>query len=250
MRISRSRRARRKPHSVEFATAGGMLTSRGGPSPPAAPLSVASSSEGVRSCPTLPHAGSFSFGRVLLLVVPLALVGVGREDVQRQPRATKPRPIWRHTMVSRLLGHGRVRRDAQQELQGRRRRSRRRRAGRRRQGTRPRGDQLLLRRLQRHRGRSGDVEGVPRRPGRRSSAARSNWSNTPTPDEQLRALKNGELHVTAFATGEAQGAVNEAGFVPAACFADKDGDYHYTMKIIVPADSEIKKRRATSRASG
>jgi phosphonate transport system substrate-binding protein len=34
--------------------------------------------------------------------------------------------------------------------------------------------------------------------------------------------------------------VNEAGFVPVACFADAEGDYHYKMKIIVPADSEIK----------
>jgi phosphonate transport system substrate-binding protein len=59
--------------------------------------------------------------------------------------------------------------------------------------------------------------------------------------EQMRALKAGELHVTAFATGETPEAVNEAGFVPAACFADADGNFSYTMKIIVPADSEIKK---------
>ncbi len=57
--------------------------------------------------------------------------------------------------------------------------------------------------------------------------------------EQLRALQDGKLHVTAFATGEVQAAVNDAGFVPLACFADKDGKYHYTMKIIVPADSKI-----------
>jgi phosphonate transport system substrate-binding protein len=59
------------------------------------------------------------------------------------------------------------------------------------------------------------------------------------PGEQLRALKDGELHLTGFGTGEVQRAVNEAGFVPLACFADKDGEYHYTMKIIVPADSKI-----------
>jgi phosphonate transport system substrate-binding protein len=58
-------------------------------------------------------------------------------------------------------------------------------------------------------------------------------------NEQLRALRDGELHVTAFGTGEVQSAVNDAGFVPLACFADKDGKYHYTMKIIVPADSKI-----------
>jgi phosphonate transport system substrate-binding protein len=59
-------------------------------------------------------------------------------------------------------------------------------------------------------------------------------------DEQMRALENGELHITAFATGEVQAAVNEAGFVPAACFAGKDDKFHYSMKIIVPADSDIK----------
>jgi len=60
-------------------------------------------------------------------------------------------------------------------------------------------------------------------------------------NEQLRALKDGELHLTAFGTGEVQSAVNDSGFVPLACFADKDGKYHYTMKIIVPADSKIEK---------
>jgi len=57
--------------------------------------------------------------------------------------------------------------------------------------------------------------------------------------EQLRALKDGNLHVTAFGTGEVEAAVNGAGFLPLACFADEDGQFHYTMKIIVPADSEI-----------
>jgi phosphonate transport system substrate-binding protein len=33
--------------------------------------------------------------------------------------------------------------------------------------------------------------------------------------------------------------VNEAGFVPTACFADEDGEYSYSMKIIVPADSDV-----------
>jgi phosphonate transport system substrate-binding protein len=59
-------------------------------------------------------------------------------------------------------------------------------------------------------------------------------------DEQMRALEDGKLHVTAFGTGEVQGAVNEAGFVPLACFANEDGEYSYKMVIIVPADSKIK----------
>jgi phosphonate transport system substrate-binding protein len=59
-------------------------------------------------------------------------------------------------------------------------------------------------------------------------------------DEQMRALEKGDLHITGFSTGEVQSAVNEAGFVPVACFADKDGNFQYTMKIIVPAGSDIK----------
>ncbi len=59
-------------------------------------------------------------------------------------------------------------------------------------------------------------------------------------NEQLRALKNGKLHVTAFGTGEVPSAVNEAGFVPIACSAGEDGKFQYSMKIIVPADSAIK----------
>jgi phosphonate transport system substrate-binding protein len=58
--------------------------------------------------------------------------------------------------------------------------------------------------------------------------------------EQMRALASGELHITAFGTGEVEGAVDSGGFVPVACAADQNGDYRYTMKIIVPADSAIK----------
>jgi phosphonate transport system substrate-binding protein len=60
-------------------------------------------------------------------------------------------------------------------------------------------------------------------------------------DEQMRALKSGDLHITAFSTGETPTAVNGAGFIPLVCAADQNGDYRITMKIIVPADSPIKK---------
>jgi phosphonate transport system substrate-binding protein len=59
--------------------------------------------------------------------------------------------------------------------------------------------------------------------------------------EQQRALKAGALHITAFGTGEVQGAVNGAGFIPLACFADQNGDYRYKMQIIVPTDSDVQK---------
>lgn len=60
-------------------------------------------------------------------------------------------------------------------------------------------------------------------------------------EEQKRALKAGELDVAAFGTGDVPSAVNEVGFAPVACLANKEGKYSYTMKVIVPADSEIKK---------
>ncbi len=70
-------------------------------------------------------------------------------------------------------------------------------------------------------------------------------------DEQMAALREAKLHLTAFGTGEVETAVNQAGFVPRACFSNASGDYRYTMKLIVPAKStitkpsEIRNRRLT-----
>lgn len=58
-------------------------------------------------------------------------------------------------------------------------------------------------------------------------------------EEKLRAFREGRLHFTAFGTGAAPVAVNRAGFVPFCCLADAQGDYTYTMKIIVPAESNV-----------
>ncbi len=60
-------------------------------------------------------------------------------------------------------------------------------------------------------------------------------------DEQIDAVRNGRLHITAFGTGEVEAAVNQCGFVPVACFADSSGEYRYTMKIITRANSKIEK---------
>jgi phosphonate transport system substrate-binding protein len=58
-------------------------------------------------------------------------------------------------------------------------------------------------------------------------------------DEQLAALRNGELHVAVLNTGTVPTAVRTAGFVPVCTFADADGNYGYTMQIIVPGESNI-----------
>jgi phosphonate transport system substrate-binding protein len=59
-------------------------------------------------------------------------------------------------------------------------------------------------------------------------------------DEQLNALKKGELHVAGLNTGIVPAAVERDGFVPLCTFGREDGSYGYTMQLLVPADSPIK----------
>jgi phosphonate transport system substrate-binding protein len=61
------------------------------------------------------------------------------------------------------------------------------------------------------------------------------------PAEQLKAMKDGELHIAGLSTGIVPAAVEQDGFVPLCTFGRDDGTYGYTMKLIVPADSPIKK---------
>ncbi|WP_425395571.1 phosphate/phosphite/phosphonate ABC transporter substrate-binding protein [Aeoliella sp.] len=60
------------------------------------------------------------------------------------------------------------------------------------------------------------------------------------PQEQIEAMANGELHVSAFNTGAVPVAVNAAGFVPVSTFGHGDS-FGYTMDLLVGADSPIKK---------
>jgi phosphonate transport system substrate-binding protein len=59
-------------------------------------------------------------------------------------------------------------------------------------------------------------------------------------DEQLAALKNGELHIAVLNTGTVPAAVQRDGFVPLCTFGQPDGTFGYTMQFLVPADSAIK----------
>jgi phosphonate transport system substrate-binding protein len=61
-----------------------------------------------------------------------------------------------------------------------------------------------------------------------------------TIEDQVRAVREGRLHVTAFNTGQVPTAVNTAGFVPLFCIADRDGKYAYEMEILVRADSPVR----------
>jgi phosphonate transport system substrate-binding protein len=57
--------------------------------------------------------------------------------------------------------------------------------------------------------------------------------------DQLAALRNGALHVTAFGSGAVPTAVNSCGFTPICTFGRADGSYGYTMQFIVKSDSPI-----------
>ena len=58
--------------------------------------------------------------------------------------------------------------------------------------------------------------------------------------EQLRAMRDGRLHVTGFNTGRVPIAVNACGFVPVAMLADAQGNGKTHTEIIVPSTSSAK----------
>ncbi len=60
-------------------------------------------------------------------------------------------------------------------------------------------------------------------------------------EEQLRAIKNGKLHITGINTGATPLAVNAAGFVPVCGFGRENTPFTYTMKFVVPKGSSISK---------
>ena len=62
-----------------------------------------------------------------------------------------------------------------------------------------------------------------------------------TVDEQLDAMKKGELHIAGLNTGVVPLGVQQAGFVPLCTFGHDDGSFGYTMQVLVPASSPIKK---------
>jgi phosphonate transport system substrate-binding protein len=62
-----------------------------------------------------------------------------------------------------------------------------------------------------------------------------------TAEEQLAALKKGDLHIVGLNTGLVQNAVEQDGFVPLCTLGRADGSWGYTMEFIVPAGSPIKK---------
>ncbi|MEM7627440.1 MAG: phosphate/phosphite/phosphonate ABC transporter substrate-binding protein [Planctomycetota bacterium] len=66
------------------------------------------------------------------------------------------------------------------------------------------------------------------------------YANVATNEAQLRALRDGELDITAFNTGSVPHAVNAAGFVPVAGPSVGGELASYKMLILAKADSDIK----------
>jgi phosphonate transport system substrate-binding protein len=62
-----------------------------------------------------------------------------------------------------------------------------------------------------------------------------------TPEEEIRALHEGKLHVAGINTGNMPTAVNHCGFVPFCGLATEQGVASYQMQIIVAADSPIQR---------
>lgn len=70
------------------------------------------------------------------------------------------------------------------------------------------------------------------------------WFGVRSYAAQVEAMRAGRLHVSGFAAGAVQEAVNTAGFVPVAMMMNDLGDgtytYGYEMEIVVRADSDIR----------
>jgi phosphonate transport system substrate-binding protein len=59
-------------------------------------------------------------------------------------------------------------------------------------------------------------------------------------DDQLKAIREGRLHIAGLNTGSVPAAVDECGFVPLCTLGRDDGSFGYSMLLIVPAKSPIK----------
>jgi phosphonate transport system substrate-binding protein len=67
------------------------------------------------------------------------------------------------------------------------------------------------------------------------------YKTFPTANDQLKAMRDGQLHIGGFNTGAVPIAVDLCGFVPVCKLAGADGVASYRMQLIVPADSSIAK---------
>ena len=57
--------------------------------------------------------------------------------------------------------------------------------------------------------------------------------------EQLKAVRDGKLHIAGFSTSRVPVAVNKAGFIPLVMMASSDGSFGFEMEIITHASSSL-----------
>lgn len=69
---------------------------------------------------------------------------------------------------------------------------------------------------------------------------RVQWYSVQSTAAQIEAMRAGRLHISGFASGSVQDAVNIAGFVPQVAMGTEDGMVGYRMAIITRKDSDIK----------
>ncbi|MGL6075401.1 MAG: PhnD/SsuA/transferrin family substrate-binding protein [Fimbriiglobus sp.] len=81
----------------------------------------------------------------------------------------------------------------------------------------------------------------PSEPGDEASVALPDYvpGSVTAFDDQLEAMQNGSLHLTAFTTGQVRRAVNTVGFVPLVVPASQSNDFSYQLQIVVAAKSSI-----------
>ena len=65
------------------------------------------------------------------------------------------------------------------------------------------------------------------------------WSSARNSAEQIKAMRDGQVHVAGVAPGPTVYAVNLAGFVPIAAMCRDDGTFDYTLQLIVKKSSAI-----------
>lgn len=69
---------------------------------------------------------------------------------------------------------------------------------------------------------------------------RVQWYGVQSTAAQIEAMRAGRLHISGFASGSVQDAVNVAGFVPQVAMGTENGMVGYRMAIIAHKDSDIK----------
>lgn len=67
------------------------------------------------------------------------------------------------------------------------------------------------------------------------------WPESYSFDNQLQAVRKGDVHLVALSTGSVSAGVNRGGAVPFAVIANDEGKFGYHVELVVPASSTVTK---------